>query len=220
MVNLQNKPIVVGTPVEIEQAVNYIRVMLGELPWVSHPYHIAQRFTRKYANDSKSYLYPETYVGGGGRVYRYHRLTPDNDYSGMFFVMVGSEESDESPNQNNYISHDVSIIFSANLQLIDEAKLESGIFTQELIRDVRRKLTKNAMLFDFDYKIKKITRDLNEVYREFTLKELEQYNRAPMQCFRVDLSIKLHEDCGETQYYAGGLIENEGKCCEWSTDAF
>jgi hypothetical protein len=220
MVNLQNKSVIVGTPIEIEQAVNHVRLMLAEIPWVSHPYHIAQRFVRKRENDSKNYIYPETYVGGGQRKYSYHRLTPDNDYVGMFFFMVGNEESDFKPNQNNFITQNVSIIFSVNLQLIDETKLEQGLFTQELIRDVRRKLTKNAMLFDFAYTIDSVTRDLNEVYREFTLKELEQYNRVPMQCFRFDMSFTLQEDCGETTLYSGESIPNDGECCSWSTDQF
>ena len=51
------------------------------------------------------------------------------------------------------------------------------------------------MNFDFDYKILSETRDLREVYKEFVLDDIEQYNRAPLQCFRIDLSIRVQEDC-------------------------
>ena len=193
MVDLQDKPVIIGTPIEIEMATNEIRLLLSELPWVSHPYHIAQRFYRK--KRQRAFYYPETYAGGTGNKFNYHRLTPDNDYSGMFFFYVGKERNDYAPNQTNFLRYDVAIIFSANLKLIDEAKLENGLFTQELIRDVRRLLTTSHPLFDFHYKIKTVTRDLREVYREFVLDSIEQYNRAPMQCFRFDIEITTQEEC-------------------------
>jgi hypothetical protein len=193
MTNLQNKPVVVNSPIEIEDATNQIRLLLAGLPFITHPYHIAQRFFRKENN--KSFVYPETYASLQNGKLGYHRLTPDNDYKGMFFFMIGKENNDYYPNQKNFLTHDVSIIFSVNLKLIDSDKLELGLFTQELIRDVRRILTDNMMNFDFHYELKTVTRDLREVYKEFVLDEIEQYNRAPMQCFRFDLTLTVKELC-------------------------
>lgn len=193
MVNLQDKPIIVGTPVEIERATNEIRLMLSELPWVSHPYHVAQRFYRR--KEQRAYFYPETYIGQKNGKYGYHRLTPDNDYQGMFFFMIGNEKNDFSANQNNFLTYPISIIFSCNLELINKTKLETGLFTQELIRDVRRKLTDNMIMFDFHYKDLSVTRDLREVYREFVLDDIEQYNRAPLQCFRFNFNLTIQEEC-------------------------
>ena len=192
MVNLQNKPITVQAPIEIEQATNNIRLMLSELDWISHPYHIAQRFYRK--KNSRAFYYPETYVGKTDKS-GYHRLTPDNDYQGMFFFYIGEEQNDFNANQNNFLKYNVAIIFSANLELLDKERLKDELFTQYLIRDVRRKLTDGMINFEFQYKIKTITRDLKEVYREFVLDDIEQYNRAPMQCFRVDLEVTIQEGC-------------------------
>lgn len=194
MVNLQDKPVIVGTPVEIEHATNQIRLLLAGLPWVSHPYHVAQKFIRKDDN-KRGFYYPETYAGYKDGKYKYHRLTPDNDYSGMFFFMIGDEKNDYANNQSNFLSYDVGIIFSCNLKLINQAKLENGLFTQELIRDVRQILTNNAMMFLFQYDLKTVTRDLRRVYREFILDDIEQYNRAPLQCFRFDLNITIQEGC-------------------------
>lgn len=196
LTNLQNKEFTVVAPIEIDQACNEIRILLKDnLPWVSHAYHIAQRFFKKEEN--RNFIYPETYIKNPtDSVYKYHRLTPDNSYSGMFFFMVGSEKIDFAPAENNYLTYPVSIIFSANLELIDKARLKNdGLFTQDLIKMVRRALTEGAINFDFDYKLLSITRDLREVYKEFSLNDLEQYNRAPLQCFRVDLSIMLQEEC-------------------------
>lgn len=196
MVHLQNKPVAVNNPIEIEQATNQIRLLLAELPWVSHPYHTAQRFYKKDASSGRGYYYPQTYVGSkDGIKFKYHTLTPDNDYSGMFFFMVGPEENDFAANQTNFLTHNVGIIFSCNLKLINPEALKQGLFTQKLIRDVRRKLTDNMIMFDFQYNMKTVTRDLKEVYREFVLDDIEQYNKAPLQCFRFDLSITVQEDC-------------------------
>lgn len=197
MVNLQNKPVVIGTPIEIDKAINDIRLMLSNLDWISHPYHIAHRFYRK--KNQKAFYYPETFVGMDNGKPQYHRLTPDNDYAGMFFFMVGTESTDFERNQQNYLTYPVSIIFSVNLKLIDEIrgenKLTNGLFTQELIRDVRRVLTTQMVGLDFQYSDLTITRDLKTVYREFVLDEIEQYNRAPIQCFRVNLKVTMEEDC-------------------------
>ena len=199
MVNLQDKPIVIEAPVEIDKAVNEIRLLLSELSWVSHPYHIAHRFYRK--TKDKAFYFPETYVavstasGEDNPKKPYHPLTPDNDYTGMFFFYIGDEDIAFERNSENFLTYPVSIIFNANLKLIDEEKLKHYLFTQELIRDVRRSLTENMIRFNFQYNLKKVSRDLKTVYREFVLDDIEQYNRAPLQCFRFDLTLTLQEEC-------------------------
>ena len=201
MVNLQNREIVVESPVEIDKACDDIRKQLATIPWVSHPYHIAQRFYRKDSKSGKTFYYPETYVavstdsGDDNPKNPYHRLTPDIDYTGMFFFYVGDETNDYNTNESNFLTYPVSIIFSANLELIDEEKLKHSLFTQELIRDVRRILTENELRFDFRYKLTKVSRDLRTVYREFVLQDIEEYNRPPIQCFRFDLTITIKELC-------------------------
>lgn len=196
LTKLQDKPIVVGSPIEIENAVNIIRMSLAGLDWVSHPYFIAQRFFR--SKEGKSFYYPETYAKDPNSTKEtepYHRLTPDNDYSGMFFFMVGDGAVDYSASEENYITYPVGIIFSANLELIDAEKLKTGLFTQKLMRDARRLITTQQIAMGLDYSIISETRDIRQVYREFTLKEIDSYNRAPMQCFRIDMTIRIQEDC-------------------------
>lgn len=193
--NLQSKPVVIGAPIEIESAVNEIRLALAAgLPWVTNPYFIAQKFLKKEPG-GQTFIYPETYAPTKPGLYDYHRLTPDNDYKGMFFFMVGPGENNFRAGQKNFLTHNVSIIFSVNLKLIDPVKLNAGLFTQELIRDARRVLTSQAINFVFSYNILNETRDLQECFQEFIIDDLEQYNRAPMQCFRFNLELTVQEDC-------------------------
>ena len=89
----QENPIVIGTPVEIEQAINVLRLDLNDsLDWITHPYFIAQRFVEK--NKSKVYLLPETYApeiirGTTKTKPNYKQLTPDNDFKGLFYLLRG-----------------------------------------------------------------------------------------------------------------------------------
>ena len=197
MTNLQDKPIVIGTPVEIDRACNLFRLRIAQLPWMSHPYFIAKKFYRKDPTTKKQFYYPETYAPNPNttKKYGYHRLTPDNDYSGMCFFLIGQGKPDYEHNDYNYITYKVSIIFSVNLELIDQAKLEQGIFTRELMRDVRRVITNTRVHVDFGYSILSETDDLKEVYKEFVLDDMQAYNRAPLQCFRFDLDVTIEEDC-------------------------
>lgn len=208
MADLQNKPVIIGSPIEIEFAVNEIRKKLATLDWIDHPYFIAQKFYRKDATSGRLFIYTETYAPETVGDMRYKRLTPDNDFKGMFFFMVGDGTNEFEPGQFNFLTHLVSIIFSVNLELINVDKLNAGLFTQELIREARRVLTDEMMNFDFTYEILKETRDLQSCFREFRLDELEQYNRAPMQCFRFDLSIQVREDCELVIPTINGLYEN------------
>lgn len=185
----------VVNPVEIDAACEAIRQALKNgLDWVTHPYHIAQRFYRK--QNERVFYYPETYVKtDSGKAY--HRLTPDNDYKGMFFFMVGTGISSEfSAQGEGFMTYPVSIIYSVNLPKVDPVRFEAeGMFTQALIRDARRILAKSLLGFDFTYTITGETRDLRECYREFVLDDMEAYNRMPMQCFRHDLEVVIQETC-------------------------
>lgn len=191
MTELQNKQVTVIDPHGIDKAVEDVRQLLKTLSWVSHPYHIAQRFYTKV--EDKLYTYPEIYIcDPDDTKMPYHRLTPDNDYTGMFFFFVNTSNA----NEDGYMEYNVSIIFSVNLELIDKNRLlTEHLFTQDLINSVRKLIKQNEFNFESKIEYRRETRDLREVYREFVLDNLEQYNRAPIQCFRVDLLITTDEEC-------------------------
>jgi hypothetical protein len=193
LTNIQDKPIVIGQPVEIEFAVNEIRRQLAVLPWIDHPYFIAERFFR--TKNGKKFVYPETYAPEKPGSRGYKRLTPDNDFDGMFFFMVGDGQNEFNANQKNFLTYPVGIIFSVNLERINSVKLDGGLFTGELIQEARRILTDTMMFHEFDYNIINETRDLRRVYQEFVLDDIEQYNRAPQQCFRINLNVRVEEFC-------------------------
>lgn len=190
----QNKPITVSSPIEIEKAVNEVRLLLSSLTWISHPYFIAQRFVE--VEKGRLFVYPETYakaVDDERPGEPYHRLTPDNDYTGMFFAYVhqgrGSSEEDT-------MKYKVSFIFSVNLELINAELLQLERFTRKLMSEVRKLLKQNVYSFEsFTYYVETETDDLQEVYREFRIEDLVRYSRLPMQCFRFDLQFTVEDEC-------------------------
>jgi hypothetical protein len=193
LTNLQDKPIIIGQPIEIEFAINEIRKQLANLTWIDHPFFIAERFFR--SKNARSFIFPETYAPAKPGSRNYQRLTPDNDFDGMFFFVVGDGANEFNANQTNFLTFPVGIVFSVNLERIDATKLDNGLFTGELIREARRILTDTMMLHEFDYEIINETRDLRRTFQEFVMDDLEAYNRAPMQCFRFNLNVRVEEDC-------------------------
>lgn len=191
--NLQDKPIVIGTPVEIGSAIAKIRTVLTTIPWLERAYFIAERFQR--SANGRQYWFPATYAPTAPGRRDYAPMTPDNDFKGRSFFMVGGGSIEHEDHDENRMTYPVGIIVSVNLDLIDSAKLNNGLFTDELIRDVRSLLTKTRMNHLFEYKVTGESRDLRDVFREFSMDDIEDYNRAPMQSFRVDLSVTVNQDC-------------------------
>lgn len=195
----QERPIVIGTPVEIGAAINALRVDLNNsFDWITHPYFIAQRFVTK--EKTNVFLLPEVYApeqirGTTKTKLNYKQLTPDNDFAGLFFAYIGNGRTLSQDIKENFIQYDVALIFTVNLELIDKDKLAQGLFTRELMSGVRKRLAFTRFNYNFNYDIIQETDDLKTVFREFLIDELEQYNRAPMQCFRFDLKITVQEVC-------------------------
>jgi len=134
MTDLQNKIFIADNPVEIDKAAEELRLLFkNDLTWLSHPFHIAQRFYKKTENGG--YFYPETYIpDANDKNYTYHRLTPDNDYNGMCFFFVTGIKSTSKEYSENILKYGLSVIFSVNLELIDKERLKQYLFTPELMK--------------------------------------------------------------------------------------
>jgi hypothetical protein len=61
----------------------------------------------------------------------------------------------------------------------------------------------------FRLEIKKVVRELREIYKEFNLDETEEYLRAPYSGFRFNCRVVLQEDCEPFMYNrAAALLQN------------
>lgn len=192
MINLQDPQIPPPTQaIEIDKYIYLLQTELDtKLAWLSHDYGRAYRFLQQ--KEGRRLYFPEVYKGD----YNYFRVTPDNDKKGTCFFVVGKEENKEyAPHLKNNLYWKVSIIFWVNLKKINEGLAENEIFTQNLIKDVRRVLTQYSNA-EFSHKIESVEREFNQIYKEFTIQDSEGYMRSPYDAFRFNLEVIMSEDCG------------------------
>ena len=179
-------------PLEIDLAVEHMRTSLSTLPWITHAYG------RAFSNlkEKEKMHYPEVYIGkDSNNLYSYHRATPDNDKKGMVFFVIGDETADFETDDYNYIEWNVGIVFSINLSLIDDARLATQNFTQDLIREARQKLTNKYLGNGYIIVGMTATRTFSKIYKEYSLNAVKNYMIAPLDAFRIDLRVQIQEEC-------------------------
>lgn len=198
-VNSQIKPVVFGVPAGVELSVLSLHTLLSDnVEWLDLPYFIAQKFK----HPTKGTIVPQvvTIEGQLGTPLTiktgYLTLTPDNDVNRSFFLVGDGDPSYDEQHDYVGIKHKVSTIFTVNLDTVKPLLKESGRYTESLMEEVRKLLeTSRYNYADFTYTIDAITSDTDEVFREFHLKDWQQYNRLPLQCFRIDLDLLTYQDC-------------------------
>lgn len=199
MTHLQDLPINAPTElVEIDLHVHDLMQTLDlNLDWVTHAYGRAYRNVK--LKDNKVVYMPEVYRGKYNNQPSYASVNPDNDKSAMFFIVVGPEilPEFERGEKTHLARHDVGIVFWCNLEKINTNLLNTEIFTQQLIKDVRTVFDKKMFKKGYQIKPSRVTREFSQVYREFSLKEIENYNMVPYQCFRFDCVLEYYTDCND-----------------------
>lgn len=192
MINLQNgaQPVPVDA-IEIDRAILDLQTRLtASLSWLTHGYGKVYRNIDQSRN--LAIYFPEVFMGG----FNYMRTTPDNDKAGQSIILVGSERVDSfEPGEQSFLSYDISILFTANLKLINSALLQTDYYQQNLIRDVRNALTNGLLGAPYRLEINDIEREFNEVWRDFDIEENRGISHSPLTHFRVNCTIYLHEDC-------------------------
>jgi hypothetical protein len=165
-----------------------------ELVWLTNGMGRAYRLS-KVRTDQTTVILPEVYLGVANR-YDYFAATPDNDKQGQNIFFVGDATlPDQQKGFYGWVEHEVGIIFSANLKLIDSALLVTEDFTEHLIQDVREALIRDLVGKSYRLNIDSITRDFDDVYAEFDVQQERGIAHAPMTHFRVNCTITFKEDC-------------------------
>lgn len=196
MINLQNPNIPIPqVAIEIDALVYDLQLKLEtNLAWLTHAYGRAYRHFQM--DNGKMMFYPEVYNGNKTGKPDYFQPRPDNDKKGQCYFVVGKEKQEDFVEHDyNYLSHDFDIVFLVNLELINKGSLETELITQHLIRDVRNVLTRKLLGTFYSLEIKEVVREHNEVFREYSHKEKENYLKAPLQGFRFNCKVMFQEDC-------------------------
>jgi hypothetical protein len=189
--------------IEIDAEIQKIEMELKtNLAWLDYSFGRVYRKIEK--RGSQTLYFPEAYIGkkGGsvdGKPDYTRALYDDSKMSTMFFVVGSGEQTNFDQFQHNFIKWPVSLIFMVNLEKINSVLLTTELFTQNLIRDVRRVLT-DAYTQSAKWKLTKEHRSFNEVFKEFTIEEKRGQTTAPHQVFRLDLDVILPEECGDVVF--------------------
>lgn len=196
MINLQNPNVPIpNVAIEIDAVVQDLQLKLDtNLAWLTNAY--ARAYRHFQYDNGKMMFFPEVYIGKPQGTPNYFQPRPDNDKKGQSYFIVGKEKQKGFVQHDfNYLSHDFDIVFLVNLKLIDDESLETELITQHLIREVRNVLTRKLLGTFYRLEIKEVVREFNEVFKEFSHKEKENYLKAPLQGFRFNCSVMFQEDC-------------------------
>jgi len=196
MILLQNPNMPVPTnAVEIDAAILDIKAHLETgLTWLTNGY--GRTYKNLDARNGTTVFYPEAYLGEQNNSQRYINLSPDNDKQGQcFFYVVKETISQFQPGMYSYLSYDTAIIFSVNMELINDALLQTEIFQQILVAQVRDVLTRDLLGSSYQLSISSVDFLFENVYSEFDLADAQQLEKAPLSHFRFNCTIKLPEQC-------------------------
>jgi hypothetical protein len=196
MILLQNPNMPVPTnAVEIDAAILDIKGHLETgLTWLTNGY--GRTYKNLDARNGVTVFYPEAYLGEQNNSHRYINLSPDNDKQGQcFFYVVKETISQFQPGMYSFLSYDTAIIFSVNMELINDLVLQTEIFQQNLVAQVRDVLTRQLMGSSYQLTISSVDFLFENVYSEFDLADAQQLEKAPLSHFRFNCTIKLPETC-------------------------
>ena len=196
MILLQNPNMPVPTnAVEIDAAILDIKAHLeAGLTWLTNGY--GRTYKNLDATNGTTVFYPEAYLGEQNNSHRYINLSPDNDKQGQCFFYVTKENiSQFQPGMYSFLSYDTAIIFSVNMELINDALLQTDIFQQVLVAQVRDVLTRQLLGSAYQLSITSVDFQFDNVYSEFDLADAQQLEKAPLSHFRFNCTINLPEVC-------------------------
>jgi len=201
MILLQNPTLPNPTdPVEIDRAIQDLQVKLAtNLPWLTQAYPRAYPQIESTQKAQPSFIFPAIYLGKSNNDYKYLNAAPDNDKKAQCFFLVDTETvNDFVRGEHNIMSYSLSIVFTANLKLVNDTTLATEIFQANLIKEVREVLTRDITLTPYDLKINGTKLLFRDVYKEFQLQNAAVLEKAPFTHFRIECELILQEECGTT----------------------
>lgn len=107
----------------VEKAIKKISTILEPLDFIDQKGWIVEKF-----KSEKNKYYPEIFAPKVEGSFNYDRVTPDNDYKGYFFYVLGDGVASSDDENENLMTYDLGVIFSCNLSKIDPIKLNNGLF--------------------------------------------------------------------------------------------
>lgn len=208
--SIQNPTIPTATQAKgIDAHVNDLQTSLSfDLSWLTDGMGRAYKKKKNRSNGVIDLL-PLVYLGTANT--NYFTATPDNTKQGQSIIIIGDGTMiNQRAGFYALMEYDISIIFSANLKLVDATLLLTEDFTEHLMEDVREAIVRNLLGKSYRLEITNETRDFEDVYSEFDV-AVGTTNEPllPMTYFRFDCTMSFQEDCtGVTLNRCAAILQN------------
>ena len=207
MIPLQNPIMPVPTnPVDIDRVIVDLQLVLAtNLPWLTHAYGRTYKMVDQ--TKGRAIFLPEVYLGGSDASKRYLSITPDNDKQGQCFFLVRRMSIDADDwFVKGRLNYDVDLIFSVNLSLINDALLETELFTANLEAQIRLVLRSNVGK-GYRVGIQEVLYQSRDIWGDLAV-EVSTIEKAPLQHFRVKCNVSLDEGCATAPYDRCTALQN------------
>ena len=197
MIKLQNDTQPTPTnAIEVDAAILDIQARLNlSLAWLTHGY--GKTYRNVDTSRGVTVYFPEVFLGAKN----YMRITPDNDKTGQSFMIVSDEQiNDFEEGYTSFLSYDLGIVFTANLELVNKTLLDTEYFQQNLIQEVRRVLSTQLVGGNYKLEINEVVKQFSDVYSEFNIDETRGISHSPLTHFRFNCSLTLREYCNDIPF--------------------
>ena len=197
MIKLQNDTQPTPTnAIEVDAAILDIQARLNlSLAWLTHGY--GKTYRNVDTSRGVTVYFPEVFLGAKN----YMRITPDNDKTGQSFMIVSDEQiNDFEEGYTSFLSYDLGIVFTANLELVNKTLLDTEYFQQNLIQEVRRVLGTQLVGGNYKLEINEVVKQFSDVYSEFNIDETRGISHSPLTHFRFNCSLTLREYCNDVPF--------------------
>lgn len=196
MINLQNPALPIAQDyIEIDRVIEAINNKLtSNITWLTNGYGRAYKSLDN--TGGKRVIVPTVYLGKQGNDYRYTTVTPDNDKKGQCFFVVSRENINNFQTGNySILTYDVAIIFSVNLELINEQLVTTDYFLQNCVAEVRNCLTRIVTGATNNITLSSVDFEFSDVFSGFDVSERQVLEKSPLAHFRFNGEITITEEC-------------------------
>jgi len=186
-----SKAPMIENPVLLDNIIGQIQLgLVNNIGWLDMAFGRAQKLVKMIEN--KKYFSPNVYNGIAND---YISLLPDSQIGNFSFFWLEDPNSVEwVPKQEGVIKSNFSLIFWFDLRRVYNQANNRD--TETLKLEIMKVLNGGFWLKNGRVKVNKIYEEAENIYRGFTLDEIDnQFLMHPFAGFRIDGELSIEEPC-------------------------
>lgn len=179
----------------IGNLITKINNKLATIPFVDSNYTFGLASPMKLIELGVSYIYPAVYSNYTDNNYNYEYLTISSTRKWQSFFLV-TKETPQIGKDYEFTNYRVALFIFLNLEKIDDIKLQSVDFTDEIVNEVVKTVFLNSdNIFLQDFKEIEVLPRHEDVMREFEVPSIVSEPKLPFSIARINFTANLINDC-------------------------